>query len=343
LNHVNPPDPSDRSAESAAAQWLSRRDRGLSSAEQDAYLQWLQTDPANGREIVRLERVWARLDVLQALQSARTMQPNPDLLAPPRRRHRWIWPTALAAAAAVALVAYTWKTPDADPAIGSTVVTQLGPKRVALEDGSWVELNSGAAIDVKFTPAERGVRLLRGEAHFIVAKNLIRPFIVTADNLAVRAVGTAFAVHFKEPGISVLVTEGKVQLDEIRLADDSSAVSATELSRLVAGQEALVRAERSADRRLSLQVRNIAPAEIERAVAWQTLRLEFVDLPLREVVEEFNRFNSRKLVIGDERTGDIVVGGSFRADNVQPFVRLLDMGFGVSSYPRGEDIVLRQR
>ena len=87
----------------------------------------------------------------------------------------------------------------------------------------------------------------------------------------------------------------------------------------------------------------LTPAEIERALAWQGPRLEFVDMRLSEVVAEFNRYNARKLVVGDRATADILVGGNFRADNVDSFVRLLDVGFGVAAVPRGDEIVLRRR
>ena len=91
------------------------------------------------------------------------------------------------------------------------------------------------------------------------------------------------------------------------------------------------------------EIREVTPDEIAQALAWQTMRLEFNNLPLRDVVAEFNRYNSRKLLIEDRDTGNILVGGSFRADNVEPFVRLMDLGFGVTSTARGRDVVLRRR
>jgi transmembrane sensor len=91
-----------------------------------------------------------------------------------------------------------------------------------------------------------------------------------------------------------------------------------------------------------LQVHEVTPAEIERALSWQGLRLEFVDMPLGDVVAEFNRYNLRKLVVGDAKTAAILVGGNFRADNVDAFVRLLDSSFGVTAFQRGSAIVLRR-
>lgn len=338
---MQPADHSDSPIESAAVQWLACRDRGLSPSEQDAYLLWLQAAPAHGVAIARLERSWARLDTLRDWQPAHSTRPNPDLLAP-RRRYRWIFPSVLAAAAALTLAALNWWSPASETLPPRGAVAHPKPERLALEDGSLVELNTGAKIELDFTANRRGVRLLQGEAHFVVAKDTARPFVVVADTFSVRAVGTAFAVRLNDEAMSVLVTEGKVQLDELS-APGASTPTIHALSGLVAGQEATVRMHSDQSEGPRLQIREVTPAQIEEALAWQTMHLEFVAMPLREVVAEFNRYNSRKLVIEDPMTGDIVVGGSFRADNVEPFVRLLDLGFGVSAYPRGHDIVLRRR
>ena len=154
--------------------------------------------------------------------------------------------------------------------------------------------------------------------------------------------GTAFTVQLNAEAVSVLVTEGNVRLDEVHSLDDAS-VTSREVSQLVAGQVAVIRTA-AVDRSVAVaEVRELTPGEIAQALAWQTMRLEFNNLPLRDVVAEFNRYNSRKLLIEDRDTGDILVGGSFRADNVEPFVRLMDLGFGVTSTARGRDVVLRRR
>ncbi len=85
-------------------------------------------------------------------------------------------------------------------------------QRVTLADGSVAELNASSEIKVNYTPADRRVQLVRGEAHFTVAKNKERPFWVQAGTVKVRAVGTAFDVRITEREIDVLVTEGKVTL-----------------------------------------------------------------------------------------------------------------------------------
>lgn len=327
------------SASAAAARWLARRDRGLSGAERAAYEQWLNERAEHAGAIARLERSWSRLDALRALAPATGTVINPDLLAP-RRRRAWLWPSALAAAAALAVAALSWWRPLAERD-APVVAMHPGPAQMTLADGSLVELDREAEIELRFTPERRGVRLRRGQAHFTVAKDAARPFVVAAEQFAVRAVGTAFTVQLEEQAVSVLVTEGTVQLGELHTAGDVGS-PARDLTAVTAGQHAFVRGgEAGAEPRLV--IRDVARTEIDEAVAWQRMRLDFDNLPLREVVEIFNRFNARQLLIADRPTGELLVGGSFRADNVEPFVRLLDTGLGVSVTPQGDALVLCRR
>ncbi len=323
-----------------ASQWLARIDRGLSPEEQDAYLQWLRERPEHGAAVGRVQRAWSRLDRLRDWRPEHSAKPNPDLLAP-RRRRWWIWPTfALAAAAAAVFASVLWFGPAGTLSAPGAIV-HPGPRHLTLADGSLVELNADAQVEVRFTPGQRAVRLVNGEAHFVVAKNPARPFVVSADRFAVRAVGTAFDVNLAANAVAVLVTEGKVQLDELA-AGVGTAGTPRVVAKAVAGQLVTMRGQATAPG-AGVTVRDLSPTEVEAALAWRAIHLEFVDLPLRKVVAEFNRYNTRKLILQDEAMGAIRVGGDFRADNLEAFVRVLELGFGIQAERRGEDFVLQRR
>jgi len=330
------PDP----VETAAAAWLARRDRGLTPREQDRYLEWLRADPRHAPAVARLEKTWGALDALTEWRPSHSPRPNADLLAPPRRPwwrgHFPLLITALAASLVLGIFLRPRLQRDRGPApvAAHTVHVIPGPERLTLADGSVVELNRGGKIETEFTPALRRVRLVHGEAHFAVAKNPARPFVVDAGAVAVRAVGTAFDVRRADASVEVLVTEGKVQLEPPAAA---TAVAA-EPTALVAGQHASVASAGDA----TPVIRTLSPAEIERALGWQGVRLEFAELPLAEVVAEFNLRNRQQVVIGDPAVAGVLVGGNFRADNVEGFVRLLSLSFGVAAERRDDQtIVLR--
>ncbi len=339
----NPETPPD-----AAARWLARRDRGLTAAEQDAYLQWLRENPAHGEAISQLEKTWSKLDALTEWRPKHSTQPNPDLLAvsaprteaaPAPRATMISFRVAaltLAAAAAVAAVVFVRRAPAPAPVAQPTLtahgvnVTPLS-ERLTLADGSVVELNRGGRIEPAFTAGERRVRLVRGEAHFTVTKNPARPFVVEAGTVAVRAVGTAFDVLRAESSVEVLVTEGKVHVERPALAAPTPVEK---------GERAVV------DTRTGTAVpvvTRVTAAEIEQALTWEGVRLQFTEQPLSEVVAEFNLRNRQQLAVGDEETGRLrVSGNNFRADNVEGFVRLLEQSFGVTAERRDDGtIVLR--
>ena len=58
-------------------------------------------------------------------------------------------------------------------------------------------------------------------------------------------------------------------------------------------------------------------------------KLVFDQASLAEVAREFNRYNTRQLLIDDETAGQIRLGGAFDARNVEGFARLLHTGFGL--------------
>ena len=52
-------------------------------------------------------------------------------------------------------------------------------------------------------------------------------------------------------------------------------------------------------------------------------------IAIAEVAAEFNRRNRVQLVVSDPALAGLPIGASFRSDNVEGFVRLLEASFGV--------------
>jgi transmembrane sensor len=333
----------DRTIEVAAATWLSLRDAGLSPEQEVELSCWLEENPEHARVFTELSGMWTKLDGLAAARPSGA--PDAGLLAPRRRswfaRHA---PVVLATAAMIAVAGLAvWRALPVSPDDGQTLVqraaTEVGVQQtVSLPDGSIVRMNTDSAVEINYTAAERRVRLVRGEAHFAVAKNPQRPFIVTAGKVDVRAVGTAFNVRRRSEAVEVLVTEGKVRVDDTVKGESLlQPREKGETPLLNAGERAIIQ---PAVARPPV-VASVAAPEMERTLAWQDRRLEFVASPLVEVVAEFNRYNRHKLVIADPRLGGQQFGGSFRADGFEALVRLLESDFGVEVERRENETILR--
>lgn len=350
MKHSDPAPENCPDATRAAAEWVLRLDRGLTPAEQDAYTQWLAADPRHREALAEHRWGWDEFDRLAGIQDSVHARPDPDLLAPvpqPSRRGRLLrflpHVVTLAAAAAVAVV-YWWPPANEtrEPSVPAPSYALAAPiEERALEDGSVVALNRGAVLEAAFTAGERRVRLLRGEANFTVAKIPARPFIVNAGGVDVRAVGTVFNVRLGHAEVEVVVTEGKVGVQRPPDSAVASAEAQTTPTYLVANERAVVPLSALGGPALVTKLR---PAELDRRLAWQPRLLDFTDQPLEEIVAEFNRRNSVRLVLADPTLESLRLTASFRSDNVEGFVRLMESDFGMQAEWRGEmEIALRRK
>lgn len=230
-------------------------------------------------------------------------------------------------------------------AAGAAVIE---PERRVLPDGSIIELKGNADVRVDFAGMARRVTLVSGEAHFQVAKDTRRPFVVQAGGVEVRAVGTAFSVQLERQQVEVLVTEGRVAVERTagEIPDSRASQRVTDspapLAVLDAGRRVLV--ERAAqDGSGSPVVSELTASEIDAHLAWRVPRLDFTRTPLSEAVPLINRHSRVKLILGDSAVGDVRLSGILQADNLETLLRLLEAEHGVTAEWRGtSEVVLRR-
>ena len=300
------------SAQKIAADWIARGDRGLSPEQQKKMAAWEAADPRHAVELARLRNTWRVLgtadEVPGMMEYARGLEQKAL-----RRRQRPAWTAkvylASGIAAAVMLVwTLGWTPTGLKPKAaesGRYSVIPSSAQRLTLSDGSIVELNGDSAVEPAFSATERQVRLLRGEAHFDVMKDPARPFSVTAGAVVVRAVGTAFNVRMETAAVEVLVTEGKVRVNDAARGEPLLANAAVpagdvppmmakdpvsmETPVLVAGQKAVFSNATPA----AVAPVAVTAAEMAHRLAWQDTQFVFDRTPLADAVAAFNRFNRR--------------------------------------------------
>ena len=248
--------------EAAALAWAVKADRGpLSADDQIALEAWAQTDARRAGAYARAMAASAYLDRASAL--------GVDYRPPRRtlgRRSMMMGGGSLLAASLVGAVGY-------GALRGERIVTPRGDvRRVSLSEGSAITLNTDTVVRPDLGRSERRIVLARGEALFDVAKDPTRPFIVVADAVRVRAMGTSFTVRLRDDGrVDVAVREGVVEVSR----DDGPPV------RLQAGDRQQVASDGAvATQRLSLE-------RIERGMAWREGRLDLTGLSLGEAAQEF--------------------------------------------------------
>jgi transmembrane sensor len=102
----------------------------------------------------RIEAAWNAIDVLRDFRPEARAHPDPDLLAGRRFPRFGLFPKLVAVAgltaAAMLAVIFWWPTaPREAPLPTRQTIIRPGPERLTLGDGSVVELNRGAQVEVR--------------------------------------------------------------------------------------------------------------------------------------------------------------------------------------------------
>lgn len=302
------------------------------------------TDLASGKStqsLIARARASANIIALEREAAARRQEPNAP---PPRpsntpdagfsRSARFLsWRSAVLAS--VALVAVGFGLVALSLYRYTEVSTGTGEQRIVnLPDGSTVELNSRSRVRILFSERERDVELIEGQALFKVAKDHVRPFVVQSAGTRVRAVGTQFDVYRKASGTQVTVVEGRVAVFAPRPAKQGTQgeVRFSTTERQSSREEGALPEQLTADRSTGAsgspavlvstgeqvtvtdrEPPKAHPANLRAATAWTQQELVFDFTPLAEVAREFNRYNTRKLVVSDPVLAEFHLTGTFPA------------------------------
>lgn len=318
----------------AAAEWVIRLTASDAAPEDHAAFEaWRDADPAHEAAYEREAAAWVEFDRLQAL-CAGSGPPDPDLLAPRRSAPRRSatraapWRRPWAVAAGFVLIIGLVGTLAVSTLTSPAYATALGERRVVvLPDRTRMELNTNSKVVVRYRRGQREVELVRGEAMFEVAADR-RPFIIVTPDGRLAARGAELAVRLM-PGddASIIVHQGKV-----------SAMNP-------AGREvaSLARAQTAVLNDGQAHVRTVGLGEVDRRLAWRQGAIALDGQSLAEASAEFNRYNVQKIVLMDEATASLKLGGYFRTSDIDGFVHAVTDVFPVvaETTPDGE-IRLRQ-
>jgi transmembrane sensor len=229
-----------------------------------------------------------------------------------RARQSQRLPSAVPAIAVLALVLVAMIL--AAPLVGGGPVqryeTAVGQqRRITLADGSVVSLDTRSVIEVRYSRAERMVRLLSGQAMFDVVHHADRPFHVQADGLDVRDIGTVFDVRREDALAQVTVVSGVVKV---------SAPAQHAVWTMTAGQQ--------------VATGSSAPQAVDTPAftRWTTGRVEFEDVSLAEAVREMNRYAAHPLILDGEAVGQLRVSGAFNTNDTQGFAKALVHVYGIA-------------
>jgi transmembrane sensor len=270
-----------------AAAWLARLHADdHDPTDEAAFRAWLAQDAAHAEAFERASAVWETVGGLDG---------KVDRTAPRAMLARRSVLAGVGAAAIGGVGLFGWQQ-----AYAGVYETKVGEqRRIALDDGSRLLLDTATELRVRMHADRRELRLRAGRVALEVAADA-RPFAVSAGSSGFVARAGRFDVRCDAASSAIVVTEGSADVTEGMHR------------RLDVGERLRV----SADRDVAID----RPA-LDDLLAWQAGRAVFRDQDLAGASAEMNRYTERKLVVGDPRAAQMRVSGVFRVGDSAAFAR----------------------
>lgn len=303
----------------AAIEWLARLNgTNLSEQQEQAFFAWLAESPLHQAAYLEAEQLWQRGEVLVRVQ------PRAPAFWP-----KFAWPAlATACVLVLALVLVPLINNPTDVLYQTAIGEQ---KKIQLEDGSTIELNTASRVRVSFSRDQRVVQLEQGEVFFEVTKNTERPFNVFTQNGQVRVVGTRFSVRQLQGDALVSVQEGTVALG-VASNDPNTFVPGSLLN---ANQQQTLTAAINGE---SPQVLDTASA-----LAWRKRMLVFNGQSLAAVIVELQRYFPVVIELENKQLADTQVTAVIRLQDLRTTLSVLEGSLGLRTEYNDADkkVVLR--
>ena len=298
-----------------AADWFARMRAPDAASDVEHFEIWLVSDARHRAAYDRLAQRWDQTAFLghTKVGSERHLARS-EWGRRPGVRH-----AAAAAVAAIALVGIVALNLDnrAPPGRPQTLATSQSNdgaaiRTIALPDGSRLSLDTGAIVRIRYSPAQRRLRLERGRVRFAVAHDPERRFIVDAGDGSIVAHGTVFDVTVDRAGVRVALLKGEVEVRKSRTRLGANARSVV----LQPGQQVTF-----------ASAKPISPISRADTQPWPSSMLAFDGVRLADAIAQFNSHNRRKIRLETTHSADLRISGAYRANDPAGFAEAVSSAF----------------
>ncbi|MBN9296709.1 MAG: DUF4974 domain-containing protein [Filimonas sp.] len=344
-----------------------------SDAEREELMGYIQNDVGVQQQYEIMSRLWQedmhqhtdqdedvseeeRQNVTRILQMAQVQQSLEDddegeatertLVRRPSRIKRFIYITSGIAATILSVWLYNRNTTAVVPQVDNKqiVAAQNGTRtRAILPDGSTVWLNAGSTIsyEADFDGPLREVKL-EGEAYFDVKKDKTKPFIVHANGINIKVLGTAFNVksYPSDKTIETTLIRGLVQLSHEGKTDEKPIY-------LHPNEKIIVNRIFPADKSSNvLQAKNAfevikldtSTGKDYIETAWVNNRLAFRGESFETLAEKLQRWYNVDIIFEDEEVKKLNFNGSFENETVTQAFKALAVATPFTFKIKGHEI-----
>lgn len=277
--------PDDEALKARIEAWCA-----ASAVNREVWARTRRTYHMIGGSPARHESAWRPEDVAASVARGRPAgEPVPIRPAAARRWRRPVVIGAVGLAAAIAAPPMMLRL-QADE-----MTTTAEVRSLTLADGSRMVLAPRSAVALDYTPGQRGVRLLQGEAYFEVTPDAARPFRVLAGDVVTTVLGTEFEVVRQDGATAVAVKAGRVRVED---ASASPPVSA----QLSDGDWLRVKARGVPEQRRR------EPADV---ASWTSGLFVARNLPIGEIVDRLRRYYGGTIIVADDAFANRLVSGAY--------------------------------
>ncbi len=325
-------------AEREAAEWLLRlQGEAITDAEVAEWLTWCSV-PEHLQAFDETQRLYDQLrnvspEVREKFLSLDTSANASAETLPTPKRLRVLHRSGLgllAAAASAAILVFAWslwgRTHPVAPETRDYRAPRGSPVAVVLADRSRVTLSSGTDVFTQFTDRRRDTELRSGEAYFEIEHDSGRPFTVRVESVLVTAIGTRFDVRKTADRTVIVVTEGAIEVATVgdgRMPGQGTDLMTMMPVRVTAGQQAVK----------SSTKRGVEVSDVDSriATAWLQGKLAYILEPLGSVVDDVDRYATRRIEIVDPAIRNFVFTGTVFTEHVDDWALTLDKAFPLQS------------
>ncbi|SKB71197.1 FecR family protein [Daejeonella lutea] len=301
--------------------------------EEERVKEWIAAGPENEKEFKRFELIWSSSKELETSRTAdadkawdnfktkvsghrKVVKPN---LRSIRRDYSW-----LKIAAVVFIVAAAWTFYSTVNNGYATLESGNLVRKETLPDGSEVTLNKNSRIAYsrKFTGDTRSVKLEKGEVFFNVTADKSKPFIIEADEVVVRVVGTSFNVKHNSHITEIIVETGIVQVAKAGRMVELRAGERVSID----NNNPILRKKPNTDKLYKFYRSKIFVAD---------------NTPLWRVVEVLNEAYESNIIIENDQHKNLSLNTTFEDESLEEILRVITQTFKINAVKENGKIILR--
>lgn len=303
----------------------------------DASIEKLQSE--DGELLKRCKNTWKLIDEMKEIEQFDTdkawnklhQKLDDEKLIPLKQPKMKPWNTVLKVAAVfILLLGLGYITHKILTPVNQTVMlagTSGNVSEYDLPDGSKVFLNGSSKVEHNLISNDSVRRIkLSGEAFFDIVRDENKPFVVEAENVVIRVLGTSFSVNNTKPtGVEVIVESGRVEVCDCQHSGEKVVLATGEAGRLKDGH---LKKHKNTDINYK---------------SWINKKLVFKEESLNKAVQDISKAYYATVELRDSSLNNLLLTSTFDGLTLDEMLSSIAITFNLSIEKQQEKYILEKK